>query len=212
MVLAGLRGFHLLAAAQREHHWLGELGGTRVERADGRLETLHGARVLIWGFGSIAESLAPLLTALGAEVTGVARSAGERGGYPVVAVDRLPELLPSTDVLVMVLPHSEANRKALGAELLARLPQRSWLVNVGRGTTVDEDALAGALRAGRITGAALDVFEVEPLPSGSPLWDLPNVIITPHSAGGRPRDAARLVEENLAAFLAGRPMRNVAHR
>jgi phosphoglycerate dehydrogenase-like enzyme len=111
-------------------------------------------------------------------------------------------------VLVMILPSAADTRDALNAELLALLPSRAWLVNVGRGTTVDEDALADALRANSIAGAALDVFRTEPLPASSPLWDLPNVIITPHTAGGRPRAAAALFTENLAAYRAGRPLRN----
>ena len=208
LILGGLRGLHQLLPAQPEHRWRADLGGPRVERADGRLETLHGANVLIWGFGAIAERLAPLLTALGAGVTGAARTAGTRAGYPVIDTAALPETLSRTDVLVMILPHSSATRHALDARLLERLPRRAWVVNVGRGSTVDEDALVAALRAGKLAGAALDVFETEPLPVGSPLWDLPDVIITPHTAGGRPREAAALVAENLAAYRAGRPLRN----
>jgi phosphoglycerate dehydrogenase-like enzyme len=208
LILGGLRGLNLLVAAQPEHTWRADLGGPRVEQADGRLETLAGANVLIWGFGAIAERLAPMLTALGARVTGVARSAGRRAGYPVIATESLPGALPGTDVLVMILPSAADTRDALNAELLALLPSRAWLVNVGRGTTVDEDALADALRANSIAGAALDVFRTEPLPASSPLWDLPNVIITPHTAGGRPRAAAALFTENLAAYRAGRPLRN----
>jgi phosphoglycerate dehydrogenase-like enzyme len=142
----------------------------------------------------------------------VARQAGERAGYPVITGDQLRATLPETDVLVMILPHTEGSGPALDAELLALLPGRAWVVNVGRGSTVDEDALVQSLRAGRIAGAALDVFRTEPLPADSPLWDLPNVMISPHSAGGRPRDAAALVAENLAALLEGRPLRNVVTR
>jgi phosphoglycerate dehydrogenase-like enzyme len=208
LILGGLRGLHELIPSQAEHRWRADLGGPRVERPGERRETLQGANVLIWGFGAIAETLAPLLSALGARVSGVARSAGERAGYPVHATDELPSLLPETDVLVLILPNTPDTRDALGAEVLALLPSRAWVVNVGRGSTVDEDALVEALRAGRIAGAALDVFKTEPLPADSPLWDLPNVIITPHTAGGRPREAASLVTENLAAFRAGRPLRN----
>lgn len=212
LTLAGLRGLHLLVAAQPAHRWRSDLGGPRVEGADGRVETLHGARVLVWGFGSIGQRLAPLLASLGAVVTGVGRTGGERAGYPVISREALPEALPETDVLVMILPHAEDTRNALNAELLALLPRRAWVVNVGRGSTVDEDALTRALRAERIAGAALDVFRTEPLPSGSPLWDLPNVIISPHSAGGRPRAAAALVERNLRAWLAGDTMENTVFR
>jgi len=212
LILAGLRGLRQLIPAQAEHQWRGEFGGMRIEGADGRVETLFGARVLIWGFGAIAECLAPHLSALGAQVTGVARRAGQRAGYPVISAETLPAALPETDVLVMILPHAPGTRAALNAERLAALPTHAWVVNVGRGTTVDEDALVDALRAGRLAGAALDVFATEPLPADSPLWEAPNVIITPHAAGGRPRQHAQLVAENLAAWQAGRPLRNVVAR
>jgi phosphoglycerate dehydrogenase-like enzyme len=208
LILAGLRGLHLVVADQPAHRWRGDLGGPRVERPDGRLETLHKANVLIWGFGSIAERLAPLLTALGARISGVARSEGRRAGYPVHPANEIPALLPRTDVLVMILPHEPDAAPALTGELIDLLPDRSWVVNVGRGTTIDEPALAAALAANRLAGAALDVFQTEPLPADSPLWDLPNVILTPHTAGGRPRDAARLVERNLAALRAGERLVN----
>lgn len=212
LVLAGLRGLRQLIPAQAEHRWRADLGGIRVEGADGRVETLSGARVLIWGFGAIAASLAPHLTALGATVTGAARTGGERAGYRVILAAELPGQLPDTDVLIMILPNAPDTRHALNAALLARLPARAWVVNVGRGSTVDEDALVAALRSGRLAGAALDVFATEPLPPDSPLWDAPNVIITPHAAGGRPRAHAALVAENLTALLAGRPLRNVVDR
>jgi phosphoglycerate dehydrogenase-like enzyme len=86
------------------------------------------------------------------------------------------------------------------------------VVNVGRGSTVDEPALVAALTEGRIAGAALDVTEVEPLPADSPLWDAPNLLLTPHAAGGRPVGADDLVAANLEALLAGRELRNVVER
>ncbi len=212
LTLAGLRGLRQLIPAQAEHRWRSDLGGVQIEGADGRVQTLAGANVLIWGFGSIAGRLAPLLTALGARVTGVAHTAGERHGYPVIADDELPGALPDTDVLVMILPNAPDTRHALNAERLALLPARAWVVNVGRGATVDEDALVAALTRGGLAGAALDVFATEPLPAGSPLWESPNVIITPHAAGGRPRGHAVLVAENLAALRDGRPLRNQVPR
>lgn len=212
LILAGLRGLRQLIPAQAEHRWRSDLGGVRIEGSDGRVETLAGANVLIWGFGAIGQSLAPHLTALGAAVTGVARSAGERGGYRVIAERDLPGELARTDVLVMILPHAPDTRGALNATVLAHLPARAWVVNVGRGSTVDEDAVVAALRGGTLAGAALDVFATEPLPPESPLWEAPNVIITPHAAGGRPRAHAALVAENLAALLDGRPLRNTVSR
>ena len=209
LVLAAARRLHLLVRAQDEHRWAGELGGLQPGRPSDSFRTLAGARVLIWGFGSIAQALAPHLTLLGADVTGVARTAGSRAGFPVIAADDIASALPTTDLLIGILPGTAANAHAISGALLAGLPDHAWVVNVGRGATLDESALVEALRAGRLGGAALDVFETEPLPTDSALWDEPNVIISPHAAGGRPAGAAALVSENLAALLAGRPLRNV---
>jgi phosphoglycerate dehydrogenase-like enzyme len=212
LVLALLRRLPEAIAAQAEHRWAGELGGLQPLHPDGRVTTLLGARVLVWGFGNIGQNLAPLLQALGAQVTGVGRSAGERAGFPVVAQDQLEAELGQTDVLVMILPATEATTHALDAARLAALPRHAFVVNVGRGTTVDEPALLAALTERRIAGAALDVTEVEPLPADSPLWDAPNLLLTPHAAGGRPVGGDELVGTNLAALLAGRELRNVVAR
>ena len=212
LVLALLRRLPEAIAAQAEHRWAGELGGLQPLHPDGRVTTLLGARVLVWGFGNIGQNLAPLLQALGAQVTGVGRSAGERAGFPVVAQDQLEAELGQTDVLVMILPATEATTHALDAARLAALPRHAFVVNVGRGTTVDEPALLAALTERRIAGAALDVTEVEPLPADSPLWDAPNLLLTPHAAGGRPVGGDELVGTNLAAQLAGRELRNVVAR
>jgi len=166
----------------------------------------------VYGFGSIAARLAPSLTLLGAEVRGVATRAGDRHGYPVFAPADLPRLLPETDVLVSILPGSPENRRAVSAEVIASLPRTAWIVNVGRGSVVDEPALLRALREGRLAGAALDVFEVEPLPSGSPVWDTPNLIVTPHCAGARPLGADELIARNARAFLEGGAFRNLVVR
>ncbi|MFM2475556.1 NAD(P)-dependent oxidoreductase, partial [Burkholderia cenocepacia] len=134
----------------------------------GVFTTLRDARVTIWGYGSIGSTLAPHLQALGAHVTGAATRARTEGDVEVVDRDALPALLQRTDVLVMILPATDATRHALDARLLAQLPSHAWVVNVGRGATVDETALVAALEAGALGGAALDVTEVEPLPSSSP--------------------------------------------
>jgi phosphoglycerate dehydrogenase-like enzyme len=168
--------------------------------------------VVIWGFGGIAATLAPHLAALGASVTGVARRAGERHGFPVVTADALPEVLPRSDVLINILPATAETEHSVDARVLALLPPHAWVVNVGRGATLDEAALLEAIRSNRLGGAALDVFETEPLPAESGLWDEPNVIITPHAAGGRPIGAAARIAENLAALREGRPLRHVVTR
>lgn len=212
LVLAAARRLNLLVRAQVGHRWAGELGGLQPVRETGTFRTLRDAHVVIWGFGGIAATLAPHLRALGARVTGVARHPGERHGFPVVTADSFPRLLPGADVLINILPATASTERALGAAVLALLPAHAWVINVGRGATLDEDALLAALRAGRLGGAALDVFETEPLPPSSGLWDEPNVIITPHAAGGRPLGAADLIRDNLDAVLAGRPPRNIVHR
>lgn len=210
LLLAGVRRVPAMVHAKDERRWAAEVGGPQPLHPDGRLTTLLGARVVIWGFGSIAHTLAPHLTALGASVRGVARSPGVRAGYPVT--DDVDAVLPDADVLVMLIPSLPETDRALDARRLALLPDHAWVVNAGRGTTVDEDALVTALTAGTIGGAALDVTRVEPLPPASPLWDAPDLIISPHAAGGRPVGADALVTENLAAFVAGEPLREVVER
>ncbi|GIG28398.1 NAD(P)-dependent oxidoreductase [Cellulomonas marina] len=212
LVLALVRRLPASAAAQAEQRWARELGGTQPLHPPGPVTTLLDARVTVWGFGAIGQRLGQVLAGLGAHVTGVARTAGERGGLPVVGPDGLDEVLAATDVLVLVLPSGPATDSALDARRLTLLPDHAYVVNVGRGSTVDEDALVSALRAGTLAGAALDVAATEPLPPGSPLWDAPHLVLTPHAAGGRPVGAAALIRQNLDALLAGRPLRNVLPR
>lgn len=201
LTLALVRLLPLAMRQQQDHVWDDELGGAMMDRAhDGRIITLDGANVTIWGFGSIASRLAPLLRALGAWVTGIARSTGPRHGFEVFDEDSLPLVLAETDVLIMVLPRHGSTDAALNAERLAQLKPAALVVNVGRGTTVDEEALLAAVRSGRVAGAALDVTAVEPLPPSSPLWDEPNVLLTPHVASGRPQEADRLIGANVRAL------------
>jgi phosphoglycerate dehydrogenase-like enzyme len=212
LTLAAARSLHTLVRAQLGHRWAAELGGRQPAFDPNAFTTLRGARVSIWGFGSIAETLAPMLSTLGAEVTGVARSAGERHGVTVIAGSDIDTLLPTTDVLIMILPGGPGTDTIMNASRLALLPGHAWLINVGRGVTVDEPALIESLRTRSIGGAALDVTRVEPLPISSPLWDLPNVILTPHSAGGRPLGADELISSNVAALLSGTELINIVAR
>jgi phosphoglycerate dehydrogenase-like enzyme len=201
LILASVRRFDRAFSAQREHHWASELMDAQTRTPE--QFTLEGQRVTIWGFGSIAAQLAPLLVALGASVTGVARRAGERSGFPVVDRAGLDALLPQTDILISLLPATEETRGSLSAAVLAQLPPHARFFNAGRGATVDEPALVAALTEGRLAGAALDVTQAEPLPADSPLWDAPNLIITPHFAGGRPRHPKQFLTAQLRAYKAG---------
>lgn len=210
LVLAGVRRLEDMVRAKDERRWAGELGGVQPLHPEGRVTTLLGARVLLWGFGSIARTLAPVLRSLGAEVRGVARSSGDRDGFPVS--DDVDAELPGTDVLVMLVPALPETRHALDARRLALLPRHALVVNVGRGATVDEAALVAALTEGTIAWAALDVTEEEPLPPASPLWDAPHLLVSPHAAGGRPVGADELVSANLAAYVAGEPLREQVGR
>lgn len=207
LTLNFVRFLPTLAEHQANKNWAGELGGAQELHPEDQVTTLLGARVTIWGFGSIGQTAAHLFKAFGAEVTGVAQSAGERDGFPVVATEDIDSILPTTDVLVMILPNSESTQNVLDAARLAKLPRRAYVINVGRGPTVNEADLVQALNEGVIAGAGIDVAVTEPLPASDPLWGAKNLVVTPHSAGGRPVDPESLIAQNLQALrdeLAGR--------
>lgn len=209
LLLNAARRFYEMRDYQTQGKWPGHLGGAQPDRPSGKFTTLQDANVVVWGFGNIAKCLTPWLTALGANVKGVARSKGVRNGIEIYAEDDLKDILPKTDALVMILPGSDATKHALNAERLKLLPNHAWVVNVGRGTSVDEEALANALEQGTIGGAALDVFETEPYPEGGKLYKTPNTIVSPHAAGGRPQNPEDLIAWNLRKFLAGQELKNV---
>ena len=172
---------------------------------------LEGRTLGVLGLGPIGLEVARLGVALRMRVIGLRRT--PRGDEPCETwpLSRLHELLPRADALVLALPLGEGTRRIVGARELALLPRGAWLVNVGRGELVDETALVRALESGHLGGAGLDVFEVEPLPSTSPLWRLPNVIVTPHSSGVSPGNLERaggIFLENLGRWLRGEPLRN----
>jgi phosphoglycerate dehydrogenase-like enzyme len=131
------------------------------------------------------------------------------------AAERLPELASQVDWLIVVAPATAETRGLVSRDLLARMKPTARIVNLGRGALVDEPALIDALRAGRLAGAALDVFATEPLPADSPLWDLPQVILTPHVSGVGPRYWERSIElfaRNLHRFQRGEPLENVVDK
>jgi phosphoglycerate dehydrogenase-like enzyme len=176
---------------------------------------LAGRRVLVVGVGGIGRAVAGAFAALGAEVTGLSRRAREQlppGISRMIERSELRDALSRTDVVVIACPLTEQTRGLLGAAELAALPAHAIVVNVGRGPVIDETALAAALAEGRLAGACLDVFVEEPLPAGSPLWEMDNVIVSPHSASTLADENAALVDlflDNLGRYLDGRPRRNV---
>jgi phosphoglycerate dehydrogenase-like enzyme len=133
----------------------------------------------------------------------------------LLPADGLPDLLRRSDVVMIACPLTPETHHLLDAQALEWMKPTAYLINVTRGGVVDEAALAAALREGRIAGAGLDVYEVEPLPEDSPLWELENVILTPHAAGGsqnRPRPTIELFCDNLRRYQEGRPLRNVVDK
>jgi phosphoglycerate dehydrogenase-like enzyme len=205
LMLATLRGFPEMVRAQDQAQWV-PVGG-RPALAD--------KRVLILGYGSIGRAVARRLTGFEVSLTAVASRA--RKGDDLVdrvhGIDELHDLLPQHDVVVVIVPLSEATTGLVDRAFLAAMPDGALLVNVARGKVVDTDALVEATATGRIM-AALDVTDPEPLPDGHPLWRCPGVFITPHVGGDTsaftPR-AVRLVREQLTALVAGEPLRNVVN-
>ena len=149
------------------------------------IRALTGSRVVVLGTGDVGRSAARRLRALGAAVTGVCRSgrAEEPAFDRVLPVGQLNELLPQADALVMALPATAETAGVLSRERIALLGPQALVVNVGRGSAIDQPALVEALTARRLAGAALDVMEPEPLPPDHPLWQCPNTILTPHVSG-----------------------------
>jgi D-2-hydroxyacid dehydrogenase (NADP+) len=175
------------------------------ERWPARL--LEGKTAGIVGVGLIAAELAPRLKALGMTVVGITSAVREVAGFDRMHHrDELRAVAGEVDFLVLLTPHSPQTSNLIDAGLFAAMKPTSYLINLARGGVVDEAALIAALEQGRIAGAALDVFNEEPLPAGHRLWSMPNVIITPHAGGfydDYPARALPVIEHNLRCFLAG---------
>lgn len=179
--------------------------------------TLAGATLGVVGLGSIGSEIARRGICLGMRVIAVdaqPRDAPEGVDGPW-GVDRLDDLLAESDYVVIAAPHTPETEKLFNAARFARMKPASVLINIGRGIIVDLDDLVSALQSGQIGGAALDVYEIEPLPAEHPLWAFENVILTPHIAGHSPRIAERhlgVLLENLALFVRGAPLQNVVDK
>jgi len=178
------------------------------------LRELSGQTLFLVGLGEIGREVARLGKALGMRTVGFRRSQGPPPDHvdEVHGPERLAELAGQADAMVVSLPLTEQTAGMIDRATIQRLPPSCIFVNVGRGGVVDEPALVDALREGRIAGAVLDVFATEPLPDDSPLWSLPNVLVTPHAAALSARENERIVElfcDNLRRYLDGRPLRKV---
>lgn len=181
-----------------------------------RISELGGKTLLVVGLGATGREVAKKAKCFGMYVIGT-----KRRPEPVEWVDevlgpeQLSEALGRADYVVLCVPLTRETDGLLGAEEIGRMKPGSVLINVSRGEVVDEDALVDALRSGKLRGAGLDVFRREPLPPSSPLWDLPNVIMTPHVAGSREGNIGILTEifrDNLAKFIRGEPIPNVVDK
>jgi phosphoglycerate dehydrogenase-like enzyme len=209
MALHFTRGLDFAVRAQAERRWW----KAPWEAADTPVRELADLTVGIVGLGGIGAAVARRATALGMRVVATRRgSSGGPAGVELLAGDgALQALLARSDLLVVAVPLTPATRGMIGAAEILSLPPGAVVVNVARGEVVDEAALAAALVAGRLRGAGLDVFAREPLPEDSPLWSLPNVLITPHVSGtshGFWRRQLDLIRDNLERHLTGRPLLN----
>jgi phosphoglycerate dehydrogenase-like enzyme len=208
-VMAGMlmltRNLHLYRDHQAQSLWKERPGAFEI----------FGSTVGIVGMGDIGREVAVRAKAFGCRVLGHRRSAG--GAVPCVdALLPLDELLPQVDFLVLAIPGTAETRGLISAERLAKLRRGAYLINVGRGNTIDEEAMVGALQSGHLAGAALDVTTVEPLPASSPLWQMEQVIIAPHASGRSPvangNRRTAIFCENLRRYTAGKPLINLVDR
>ena len=199
------RRFPLLADAQRRHAWEPRLG----ERSP---RDLRGQCAVIVGMGPIGRNIARLLKALDMRSIGVRRSAEAVPECDrTVAYAELPAVLPEADVLILCCPASAVTRGIANAGVFAAMPRGSLFINVSRGEIAVEKDVIAALQGGKLAGAYLDVFEREPLDRASPLWDLPNVLISPHTAShslGQNEAIFDIFLDNLARFHSGQKLRN----
>ena len=182
----------------------------------GKVRSIRGETVLVVGAGAIGSAFAVLCKAMGAHTVGLKRTvSGPVDGFDVVdEIGRLDEWLPQADVVALIVPHTPDTVNLMNADRIRCMKSDAILLSDGRGTVLDQDALAQAMTSGHLWGAALDVTSPEPLPADSPLWSIPNLLLTPHVAGGMRLDASRTSAvafclENIRRYAAGQPLRGV---
>jgi phosphoglycerate dehydrogenase-like enzyme len=201
LILLHAKGFRVTLAAQEEHRWAYRESADIVDK-----------HLLVVGLGRVGRAVASLAVAVGMHVEGVRRSPGPD---PLVAavhpVSRLADAVRDADYVAVTVARTPQTRHLLDAAILSSIKPGAYLINVSRGDILDTDALGLALRSGQLAGAALDVFESEPLLPSDPLWDTPNLLVSPHMAGDSAGWAERVVDtfaENGRRFRAGLPLLN----
>ncbi len=210
MLLALARGFPRYMRQQGRGEWSRHL-------ADEDVLHLPESRVLVVGVGGIGAEIGRMVAAFGAKVVGIdpRRTEPVEGIATIFPPAELDRLLPSADAVILTLPHTPESEGLIDARRLALMQPRSLLINIGRGATVRLDPLVEALRQERLGGAALDVFEEEPLPPDHPLWREPRALLTPHVAVVGPHIVERRLAvlcDNAQRFAAGQPLRNVVDK
>jgi phosphoglycerate dehydrogenase-like enzyme len=214
VTIALARKLPIAIRAQVEHRWAQE----QLEGAAVDIRTLRGQRLGLVGLGAIGAELVKIAAPFGFRITAIRRRTNEprpEGVDEVWPPGRLHDLVAQSDVVVLAAPHTPETRRLIGKAELDRIKRGALLVNIARGKLVDDDAVIAALRDGRLGGAALDVFTTEPLPADSPYWDLPNVIVTPHTSGAMQdywTPLVALFSDNLRRFERGESLRNVVDK
>ena len=205
-MLAVCRRLPTYLNSQRAHTW----------KDEGPMKTILGGTVLVVGAGNVGSAFARLCQGLGARTVGLKRrvTGPVKGFDEVGTLDDLDGLLPQADVVALTLPHSPQTAGLMNAARIARMKDDAVLLSAGRGSVLDQNALARAMAGGKLWGAALDVTTPEPLPEDSPLWDIPNLLLTPHVAGGMRLEITRrrcveMAQENLRRYLAGEKLKNL---
>jgi phosphoglycerate dehydrogenase-like enzyme len=209
-VLAFARGLHGYFLLQQRHQWA-------PDPLDSGVVSLPESTALIVGVGGIGAETARLAAAFGMRVIGVdaRRTDLPEGVAELHPAEKLDDLLPAADFVILTIPHTPETEGLMDARRFSRMKLSAYFINIGRGMTTRLTDLVAALSSGRIAGAALDVFEEEPLPADHPLWSAPNVLLTPHTAGYGPHlDERRLaiIVDNAARFVRGEPLRNLVDK
>ena len=221
-ILASLKYFPVYFDVQRSGvwkrrfdaaaHYTAITGDATPLHPPAMLEELAGKRVLLVGYGEIGKEIERMLDPFHVGLTRIARS--YRMKPTVHAAAELDQLIPSAEIIVLIVPATDETRGLIGATQFALMRQGALVVNAARGPVVDTDALVAALQAGKVR-AAIDVTDPEPLPEGHPLWSCPNLLMTPHVAASSPqfaRNALRVAAEELRRYINGEPLRNVVQQ
>jgi phosphoglycerate dehydrogenase-like enzyme len=206
MLISLTRGFPHLARAQQEHRW--------AQPLEFRPIGLSGRTMGIIGLGNIGKAIARVASAMQMNVIAVdARALGTPENVQACwGLENLPRLLQESDVVVVTVPFTPETKDMINASEIAKMKDGAYLIGISRGGIINEQALADALKSGKLAGAAVDVTATEPLPSTDPLWDAPNLIITPHCCGTSEqtfRDVTEFLRANLNRYLAGESLVNV---